>query len=144
MAEGKLRVVVATPEKKLWEETEAEEVTLPSVLGELTVLPGHEPLLFLLETGCLRIRAHGKDEWFFVDRGFVEVLNDEVMVCPEVSERGRDIDVERAKRAKERAEKRLASIGDPNIDVARAEYALKRALYRLSIAERYTSELKSQ
>jgi len=135
LAEGKLRVVIATPEKKIWEETVASEATLPSVFGELTVLPGHEPLLFLLETGDMRIKADGREEWFFVDRGFAEILENDVMVCPEVGENAKDIDVERAKRAKERAEKRLVLVGDPNIDIARAEYALKRALYRLNVAE---------
>jgi len=135
LAENKLKVTIATPEKRVWEEQRADEVLLPSVDGQLTVLAGHEPLMFLLDTGSVMIKAGDSEEWFFVDRGFVEVLDDELIVCPEIGERSDEIDVERARRAKERAEERLKLI-EPDIDVARAEYALRRALYRLRTAER--------
>ena len=137
MPDGKLKVVIATPERKVWEEREADAVMLPSVAGQLMVLPGHEPLMFLMDTGDAMIRVGDREEWFFVDKGFVEVLDDEVVVCPEVSEHAKEIDVERAKRALKRAEQRLASQA-PDIDVARAEYALRRALYRLQAVERYS------
>ena len=135
MANGKLKVTIATRERKVWEEPQADAVLLPSVDGQLMVLAGHEPLMFLLDTGSAMIRAGDREEWFFVDRGFAEVLDDEVIICPRVCEHSNEIDVERARKAKERAERRLKS-ADPSIDVARAEYALRRALFRLQTAER--------
>ena len=131
MAE-KLFLEVVTPQKLVVSE-EVEIVVAPGSEGEFGALKGHTTFLTSLKIGTLRYKdAKGKERYLFINGGFAEVLPDKVTILAESAERRRDIDVERAKRAKERAEKRLAE-KSADTDLARAEVALKRAVHRLKI-----------
>ncbi len=131
MAE-KLFLEVVTPQKLVVSE-EVEIVVAPGSEGEFGALKGHTTFLTSLKIGTLRYKdAKGKERYLFINGGFAEVLPDKVTILAESAERRRDIDVERAKRAKERAEKRLAE-KSADMDLARAEVALKRAVHRLKI-----------
>ena len=131
MAE-KLFLEVVTPQKLVVSE-EVEIVVAPGSEGEFGALKGHTTFLTSLKIGTLRYKdAKGKERYLFINGGFAEVLPDKVTILAESAERRRDIDVERAKRAKERAEKRLAE-KRKDTDLARAEVALKRAVHRLKI-----------
>ena len=103
--------------------------------GELGVLPGHIPMVAPLEIGVVRLKKGNATELVAVSGGFLEVRPDRVTILAQAAERAEDIDVARAKAAKERAERRLqAKQGD--IDYNRAELALRRALNRLNVANR--------
>ncbi|MBF0243383.1 MAG: F0F1 ATP synthase subunit epsilon [Desulfamplus sp.] len=124
---------VVTPSKAVVSE-EAQIVVAPGSEGEFGVLKGHTTFLTSLKLGSLRYKdSSGQDRVVFISGGFAEVLPNKVTVLAESAERRKDIDVERAKRAKERAEKRLTSAGASDIDFVRAEAALRRAIHRLSI-----------
>jgi F-type H+-transporting ATPase subunit epsilon len=124
---------VVTPEKILVKDS-AEEMQLPGKNGYLGILPGHAPLITELAIGKMTYRNGGTTRVLSVAWGFAEVLPDKVTVLAELAELPEDIDVERAREAKERAEKRLAS-SDTAVDVARAQAALARANCRLQVAE---------
>jgi F-type H+-transporting ATPase subunit epsilon len=131
MAE-KLFLEVVTPQKAVVSE-EVEIVVAPGSEGEFGALKGHTTFLTSLKIGTLRYKdANGKERFLFVNGGFAEVLPDKVTILAESAERRRDIDVERAKKAKERAEQRLAAKA-ADTDLVRAEAALRRALHRLSL-----------
>lgn len=121
---------IVTPEKKVVE-TAAEEVQIPGKNGYLGVLPGHAPLITELAVGEIKYRANGEQR-LAVAWGFAEVLPDKVTILAETAERPEEIDVERARRAKQRAEHRLTS-GDTNVDVERSLDALKKAETRLEV-----------
>lgn len=124
---------VVTPQKAVVSE-EAQIVVAPGSEGEFGVLRGHTTFLTSLKVGTLRYKdASGKERYLFVNGGFAEVLPNKVTLLAESAERRREIDVDRAKQAKDRAEKRISAKGD-DIDVIRAEAALRRALHRLDIA----------
>ncbi|MBF0210473.1 MAG: F0F1 ATP synthase subunit epsilon [Desulfamplus sp.] len=124
---------VVTPSKAVVSE-EAQIVVAPGSEGEFGVLKGHTTFLTSLKLGSLRYKDNsGQDRVVFISGGFAEVLPNKVTVLAESAERRKDIDVERAKRAKERAEKRLTSAGASDIDFVRAEAALRRAVHRLSL-----------
>lgn len=123
---------IVTPEKKVVEAA-AEEVQIPGKNGYLGVLPGHAPLITELAVGEIKYRANGKQR-LAVAWGFAEVLSDKVTILAETAERPEDIDIERARRAKQRAEQRLTS-GDTNVDVERSLDALKKAETRLEVAQ---------
>ncbi len=125
---------IVTPEKKV-EETPAVEVQIPGKEGYLGVLPGHAPLITELAVGEITYRSDGAQRRLAVAWGFAEVLPDRVTILAETAERPEEIDVERARKAKERAEQRLAS-GDPNVDVERALNAIQKAETRLEVAEK--------
>src|SRR5579864_740489 len=123
---------IVTPEKKVVD-TPAEEAQIPGKNGYLGILPGHAPLITELAVGEISFREHGAQQWLAVAWGFAEVLPDKVTILAETAERPSEIDVERARKAKERAEQRLTS-GDTEVDVDRALDALHRAEARLDVA----------
>ena len=133
MAEN-IKLEVVTPEKAVVNE-EAKIVVAPGNLGEFGVLPGHTTFLTTLKTGTIRYTDTGGQEHFvFVSSGFAEALPDKVTVLAESAERRSDIDLERAKEALARAEKRLAEDrAKEEIDFARARGSLERATVRIRL-----------
>lgn len=127
-----LTLEVVTPERQLVRQT-VSEVQLPGRAGYLGILPGHAPLITELGIGELSYRAGQDTRFATVIQGFAEVLPDRVIVLAEIAERAEEIDVARARTARERAEKRLAA-SDGNTDWDRAAVALERALVRLQVA----------
>jgi F-type H+-transporting ATPase subunit epsilon len=132
---GNILLEVVTPEKIVISE-DVRIVAAPGSLGEFGVLSGHTPFLTTLKTGMIRFTdAGGKEHYVFVSGGFAEALPDKVTVLAESAERKRDIDLERAKAALERAEKRLAEDrSQEDIDFVRAKAALERAAVRIRLA----------
>jgi F-type H+-transporting ATPase subunit epsilon len=125
---------IVTPEKKVVE-TRAEEAQIPGKNGYLGILPGHAPLVTELAVGEIIYRQDANEQRLAVAWGFAEVLPDKVTILAETAERPSEIDVERARKAKERAEQRLMS-GDTTVDVDRALDALQRAEARLQVADK--------
>jgi F-type H+-transporting ATPase subunit epsilon len=131
---GNIRLEIVTPQKEVVNE-EAQIVVAPGVLGEFGVLIGHTPFMTSLNIGTLRYTdTKGSERFVFINGGFSEALPNKVTVLAESAERRRDIDIERARSAMARAEKRLES-KDTDIDYTRARVALQRALYRIKLAE---------
>ena len=136
MAE-KLQLEVVTPKGAVVSE-EVDIVTAPGYAGEFGVLANHAPFLSTIKIGTLSYKKGGQEELLMISGGFCEVSNNKVTLLVESAERGADIDVDRALKAKERAEKRLAEAvrQQQEINRVRAEAALQRALSRLKVAER--------
>ena len=131
MAE-KLFLEVVTPQKAIVSE-EVTIVVAPGSEGEFGALKGHTTFLTSLKIGTLRYKdTKGKERSLFVNGGFAEILPDKVTILAESAERRRDIDIERATKAKERAEQRIAAKA-ADTDFVRAEASLKRAVHRLKI-----------
>ena len=128
-----LQLEVVTTERQLVDDA-VSEVQLPGLNGYLGILPGHAPLVTELGAGELSYRKDGGARYLTVIRGFAEVLPDRVIVLAEIGERAEEIDVDRARQARERAEKRLASAGAAEADWDRAAFALERSLIRLQVA----------
>jgi len=115
---------------------EVESVVATGVDGEFGVLYGHIPLLASLAIGELRFRSGKEVEYAAVAGGFAEVTGKKVTILAESAELARHIDVDRAQRARERAEKRLTQLHAEHLDYARSEAELKRAILRIKVAER--------
>ncbi|KPJ75183.1 MAG: ATP synthase F0F1 subunit epsilon [Deltaproteobacteria bacterium SG8_13] len=135
MAEN-ITLEVVTPEKYVVSE-EAQIVASPGMFGEFGVLRGHTPFMTALKVGPVRYTdAGGTEHCVFVSGGFAEALPDKVTILAESAERRREIDLERALAAKQRAEKRLAEErAREEIDFLRARLALERAIIRIRLAE---------
>src|SRR5205809_5785838 len=125
MATGTIDFTLVTPERALVHE-QVDELQIPGAEGYLGILHGHATLFSELKVGELGYRKG--DHWFFLSLawGFVEVLPDQVRILAETAERAHEIDIDRATRAKQRAEERIAKGGD-DIDYRRALIALERA-----------------
>lgn len=124
---------VVTPEKVLYG-SDANMIVVKGVEGELGILPNHIPMVSPLKIAPVRIKKGNTEEVLAVHGGFMEVRKDKVVILAESAEYPGDIDLERARAAKERAEKYLAK--RDKFDYRRAELALQRALTRLEVAGR--------
>jgi len=133
MAE-KILLEIVTPERKVLSET-VDIVVAPGELGEFGVLPGHIPFLCKLKIGELRYRIGTAAVHVAVMGGYAEVLNNQVTILAPAAEAAGEIDLIRARAARERAERRIAEARD-RLEFARAQAALRRALARLKVAER--------
>lgn len=134
---GKLFLEIVTPERVLVSQ-EVDMVVAPGSDGEFGVLPGHVLFLSGIVPGELRYTAGTEKGSMVVTTGFAEVSNDKVSVLVEAAEKAGDIDLDRARKALERAKERLAKErGTKDIDFLRAENALKRAIARLKVSEKH-------
>ncbi|QKS72747.1 F0F1 ATP synthase subunit epsilon [Paenalkalicoccus suaedae] len=124
---------VVTPDGSVFS-GQVEMVSVRTVTGELGILPNHLPLVALLAIGSVRIKKDSEIHLIAISGGFMEVRPDEVNILAESAELPSDIDVNRARAAKERAEKRLKEAKQDNFDFKRAELALKRAVNRLDVS----------
>ena len=124
---------VVTPARQVVREA-VSEAQIPVLGGYIGVLPGHTPLLAEMGIGELSYRVGNRVISCTAIGGFVEVLSDRVIVLADSAERAEEIDVARAESALGRAQKRLATPNDPNVDWKRAEESLKRAQVRLQVA----------
>ena len=104
-----LMLEIVTPERMAFS-GKVEEVTIPGSEGEFGVLRGHTPLLSFVDIGVLNFTQENKKTYYAVNTGYTEVTAQKVTVLVETAERAGNIDVERAKRAKGRAEERLAKM----------------------------------
>jgi len=134
MAE-RIRLEVVTPERIVVQE-DVDIIVAPGVQGEFGVLVNHVPFLSSLGIGEMYYRLGGNTFYLAITGGYAEVLPHQVTILAETAEYARDIDVDRARRARERAEQRLRQAKTEGIDYARAEVALKRSIMRLKVAER--------
>jgi F-type H+-transporting ATPase subunit epsilon len=133
MAE-KILLEIVTPEKKVLSES-VDIVVAPGELGEFGVLPGHIPFLCKLKIGELRYRVGSASGYVALMGGYAEVLNNQVTILATAAEASTEIDVIRARAARERAERRMAESRD-KFEFARAQAALQRAMARIKVAER--------
>lgn len=124
-----MRLEIVTPERKVYEQ-DVNMVVVKGVAGELGILPHHIPLVTPLKIAPVKVKQGNTDTYIAVHGGFMEVRKDKVVILAEAAELGSDIDVSRARLAKERAERRLAQ-KQSDLNAARAELALLRATSRL-------------
>ena len=130
---AKLKFEIVTAERVVYSE-EVDAVIAPGSQGELGILPSHAPLLTTLKPGMLTVRHGGEEQAMFVNGGFLEVMQDKVVVLADVAERAEEIDVAKAEEAKRQAEESLHKSASA-VDIAAAEAALRRSLMQLKVAE---------
>ncbi|MFP4034428.1 MAG: F0F1 ATP synthase subunit epsilon [Desulfovermiculus sp.] len=129
-----IRLEIVTPDKLVLSQ-DVEYVGVPGLMGQFGVLKNHIPFLSALAIGSLYYRSEGKIHYVFLSGGFADVTQDKLTILAESAERAEEIDIARAKKAKERAEQRLQQERD-RVNAARAEAALKRAIHRITTKEK--------
>lgn len=128
-----INLKIITPERIVYDQA-VEQVTAVSKDGELTILPGHQPLVTTLAIDIMKFKVKGEEEIAAIIGGIMEVGLTEVTVMSDVAEMDVEIDEARAKQAKERAEAEKTQRTD-KMDVYVSELALSRAMARLKAAE---------
>ncbi|MDD7403825.1 MAG: F0F1 ATP synthase subunit epsilon [Butyribacter sp.] len=132
MADKTFNLQIISP-TRIFFDGDVTMVEMKTTEGEIGVLAGHIPLTAIIEPGVIKIRQEDEVKEAALHDGFVKIQKDNVVILAESCEWPDEIDVERAKEAKERAERRLKS-GKKEVDVLRAELALKKAITRINLA----------
>jgi F-type H+-transporting ATPase subunit epsilon len=125
---------IVTPDRLVLQQT-VDSVTATGLAGEFTALPLHVPFLAALTVGSLSYRQAGRQAYVFVAGGFADVTADKVLILAEAAELPEEIDLDRARKARERAEARLAAQRQEAVDYTRAKAALQRAITRVKLYE---------
>ena len=116
-------------------ESDAEEVTLPTADGQITILPNHMPLIALLKPGGIVIKNGSKSEELATEGGVVEVSANEVKILADTAEEASSLDELKIVEAKKAAETRLSQAKD-EVEFTEAAALLEKQLAKLSILER--------
>lgn len=131
---GKLfQLKIVSPDRIFYED-DVDMVEFTSSEGEMGVYADHIPLTTVLVPGIMTIHKEGEIKKAAVHAGFAEILQDSVTILAEVAEWPEEIDINRANEARIRAERRLGGTsGEADINLLRAELALKRSLTRIKL-----------
>jgi F-type H+-transporting ATPase subunit epsilon len=133
---SELNLEIITPEKPIFKD-QIEAVTIPGTQGSFQILKDHAPIISSFEIGIIKVKKASAETFYTTAGGTVEVSKNQVLVLADSIEKITDINVDRAEQAKKRAEDRLQKKHEENIDEARANAALKRALNRLNAVKKY-------
>jgi F-type H+-transporting ATPase subunit epsilon len=129
-----IKLEIVTPEKKVFDET-VDSVTVPTMTGEVGILPNHAPLISTLKSGVLTVSTKGASEKMVVSGGFLEVSANKVSVLTDIAEKADEINVESAKAEREAAEKALGGTWNGTEEEFEAEREkLERAQARLALS----------
>ena len=134
MADINLEII--TPEKIIYKDS-VDSVTVPGTKGMFQVLKDHAPLMSTIEIGVITLKKDDENNYLTTAGGTIEVLNNNVLILADSVEVIEDIDIDRAERAKIRAEENLKRKKEEEIDYVRAELALKRAINRINARQKY-------
>ena len=132
----KINFQIVTPEKIIYRD-DVDSITLPTQIGEITVLPHHAPLISSLKSGEAIIRKGGEEFSIAVSGGFLQVQpKNKVVVLADTAERAEEISEERAEEARKRAEDIIKEKRLDKAEMATAAAALEKSLIRLKVARR--------
>jgi F-type H+-transporting ATPase subunit epsilon len=131
MADKTINLEVVTPERIVFQ-GEVDFISAPGTEGRLGILPEHAPLMTGLKVGQINIKQGKTEIKMAVSGGFLETKDSKIVILADSAETAEQIDIARAKAAKDRAEKRLSS-ANQEIDITRAELALNKSLNRLKV-----------
>ena len=134
MESDKIRLKIASPYREVLD-VEVDEVIAPGEEGQFGVLPGHTPFLATVSVGQLIYRQGNQLKYVAVSHGYAEVEYYQVIVLLDAAELPDDIDLERAERARQRAEGRLADMSPEDKDYFEELAALDRAMNRIAVAK---------
>ena len=134
MSNNKLHLKITTHERVVFD-SDVDEIYAKGTQGEFGILPGHIPFMSALDIGVTKVVFDGKTELFTVMGGIFQLKDNEALILTQTAEKAEEIDIERAKAAKERALERLEE-GLEGSNVQRAEVALARALARLKASSK--------
>lgn len=130
-----LSITIVTPRKTVVKNLAADELVMPAAKGEVTILPGHTPLLTTLGVGVIRTLSHSENINFLVTGGFAEVRSDQVLILGEKIEAATEIDLERAEKAKAEVEQTVLNTVLGELEYAKYMKKLERAQKRVEMAK---------
>ncbi|MBI2038257.1 MAG: ATP synthase F1 subunit epsilon [Candidatus Magasanikbacteria bacterium] len=133
-----LKFKIVTPEKTIYE-NEIFQVTIPTMEGEITVLPNHIPLISVLKAGELKFKDKEGQQQMAVSGGFLEVRGkNEIVILADHAQRVAEIDIDKAEEARARAEEQMANLKNAqDVDYAKLQAVIDRELNKLKVVKKY-------
>ena len=129
-----MQLEIVTAERLVYSE-EVNILVAPGIEGELGILPRHAPLLTVLKPGEIRVVKDGEETYMAVSGGFLEVLGNRATILADTAEHAGEIDIERAETALKRAQERVEA-APADMDLERALASMRKSQARLSVARR--------
>lgn len=135
---AKLQFEITTPERVVLTR-EADSITIPTAEGEITVMPGHVPLVGVLRAGMITVRLDGKEEFLAVAGGFLEIQpGGKVIALADSADRAEELDLAKVEEARARAAEALTGAKNADaVSTSAAVAALEREMSRLKVARRH-------
>lgn len=133
----KLFLEIISPEKVVFKD-EVDEIVVPTITGEIAILPNHAELLTRINPGELIIKKTGKDHSFAITGGFLEIINNRVSILADYAVRAEDIEIAKVQEAEERAKQKMKN-KETEKDFRVAEAELRKSLLELKVARRHKS-----
>lgn len=133
-----LKFKIVTPEKTVYE-NDIFQVSVPTMEGEITILPHHIPLVSILKSGELKIKDKDGDNAIAVSGGFLEVRGDnEIVILADHAERAQEIDITKAEEARKRAEQQMKEVvNKQDVDYAKLQAVIDREMNKIRVAKKY-------
>jgi len=139
----KINFKIATPERVVFK-NEVDSITIPTMEGEITILPNHIPLISVLKPGEIRV-VNGKDtQSIAVSGGFIEVLSTKVVVLADTAEKSEEIDIKRAEEAVKRAQELKNMRQTDATEFAMLSAKIEKELARVKVARNYRPRVEIQ
>ncbi|TSC52823.1 MAG: F-type H+-transporting ATPase subunit epsilon [Parcubacteria group bacterium LiPW_39] len=136
MSDKLIKFQIVTPERIVLEDN-VKQVTVPTQMGEITVLPGHIPLVAVLKPGEIRAKKDGREILMAVSGGFIEVLKNKVVILADTAEMAEEIDEKRAEEARQRAQKLKEEKRFDRVEFAALQSQIEKELARLKVARKH-------
>jgi F-type H+-transporting ATPase subunit epsilon len=127
---------IATPERVVFKD-EVDQITLPTKIGEITILPNHIPLISVLAPGEIKVRRGNSNFAMSVSGGFIEVQAEKVIVLADTAERAEEIDIIRAEEAKKRAQEAMSQKNMDAIEFAALAAQIEKEMARIRVGRKY-------
>jgi len=137
-----IELKIVTPEKVLLKE-EVTSVSFPTTEGEITILPGHIPIIAAIKPGEVRLSKEGKEQYFSITKGVIEVDGQSITLLTDAAEHAEEINEKRAEEARAKAKELMAQERQDEEGYAEAVAQLERAMSRIKIAKRLKARGKS-
>jgi len=137
-----LTVEIVTPDRRAYEGT-ADKVTLPTALGSIGILPGHQPITAVISAGEVILTVDGKVTRLAIDKGFVRVVADKVSVVTEAAIDEAKIDLKSVENAEARAREAVEAARNQK-DVDPVEIAKMEQILRFALVQRLVKSRTSQ
>lgn len=133
----KIKFKIVTPEKTVFEQ-DVEQITLPVLDGQVTILPGHRSYIAALGAGEVMLKSGGKEINLATSGGFIEFQNNNLILLADTAEVAEEIDLERAQEARTRAEElKKEKITMNEIEYARVAAAIEKEAARIKVARKH-------
>lgn len=142
----KINLKIVTPEKIVYQNDQVDQVSIPTTMGEITVLPNHIPLVSILQSGEMVFKENGQENFFALSGGFLEVKEqNEVIILADNVERAHEINIEKAEAAKARAEKEMQELKNrEDVDFAKLQAVIDRETNRMKVGNKYRHLKRSE